>query len=297
MKLAIFGANSSVGQNLLGHVLARPDDTAVALVRSWHSAQALPVSERIHPVVVDYEDEAGITGHLEGVDAVVHLAGVLFETRNSSYARANVATTAAVVSAARNAGVARIIFISALGAASSAANPYLRSKGEAEELITASGSAATILRTPMLLGPGSAAASALLRSASKERAWLLGGGRQVLRPLDLDDLSVAIIAAAHSSPQGVARHDLTGPEPITHAALVQRMASLQGRSVRVRSIPVGLAKFFAGLLRLLRGSGVSPAVIDVITADERGAGSGDAVSGVVLTPLDSTLGKLIRKQP
>lgn len=53
MKIALCGANSHVGQNLLEHVRAADDITAVAMVRSQRAADILPVSERIHPVRVD----------------------------------------------------------------------------------------------------------------------------------------------------------------------------------------------------------------------------------------------------
>ena len=297
MNIAICGANSSVGRNLLEHVLASDELTAVAMVRSESAAASLPVSERIRPAVVDYEDETGLTRHLEKTDAVVHLAGVLFESKGSSYARANVATTAAVVAAAQAAGVKQVIFISALGAASDSANAYLCSKGEAEDLVRASGLSATILRTPMLLGPGSAAAESLLRSASKGQAWVLGGGRQMLRPLDLDDLSQAILAAAKHPPEGASTLELTGPKPIAQEELIRLMASMQGRSVQVRSIPVWLARSSATVLHALTGSGVSPTVIEVITAEEQVAENGDAALGIELTPLETTLGKLIGNEP
>lgn len=297
MKIAICGANSSVGQNLLEHVLAGDDITAVALVRSQQAAAGLPASERISPVVVDYEDAAGLTRHLKHTDAVVHLAGVLFESRRSTYERANVASTAAVVAAARTAGVSQIIFISALGAAATSTNAYLRSKGEAEDLVRLSGLSGTILRTPMLLGPGSAAASALLRNASRPRAWVLGGGRQMLRPLDLDDLSRAILAAAQRSGEGIQTLELTGPTPIAQEALIRLMASMQGGSVRVLSIPVSLASSFAAVLHAFGGGGVSPAVIEVITAEEGVADNGDVALGIQLTPLQTTLGKLIGNDP
>jgi len=297
MNIVICGANSHVGQNLLEHVLASDDLTAVAMVRSQQAAAGLPTSPRIRPVVVDYEDEVGLTQAFEAVDAVVHLAGVLFESRGSTYERANVATTAAVAASARAAGGAQLIFISALGAASDSSNAYLRSKGEAEDLVRAAGLPGTILRTPMLLGPGSAAASALLRSASRSQTWVLGGGHQMLRPLDLDDLSQAILAAAQHPREGVRTLELTGPVSIAQEALIRLMASMQGRSVRVRSIPVWLASAFASVRHALGAGGVSPAVIEVITAAERVTDNGDAALSIELTPLDITLGKLIGTDP
>lgn len=297
MNIAICGANSSVGLNLLEHLLASADHRAVAIVRSAKAAAALPASGRITPVVADYGDEVELARHVEAVDAVVHLAGVLFESKGSSYQHANVASTAAAVAASRAAGVSRFIFVSALGAASSASNAYLRSKGEAEDLVRDSGLCATILRTPMLLGPGSAAGAALLQSAARQQAWVLAGGRQTLRPLDLDDLSRAVLAAVRRPAEGVLTLELTGPEPVTQAELIRRLARMQGRSLRIRSLPVWLAKAGATLLHAVTGGGVSPTVIEVITAEETVIVNGDEALGLRLTPLETTLDKLIGQHP
>ncbi len=293
MRIVVTGANSNVGCNLLGHIADAADVTAVACARSAKALATLSAAQNIETARLDYADDAGLAAIVSGADAIVHLAGVLFEGKGTSYTEANVDTTAAVVAAAQAGGVGHVIFISALGAAAGSANGYFRSKGEAEDIVLASGLKGTIIRTPMLLGPGSAAATALVKTAQRRRAFVLGGGRQMLRPLDLDDLSGAILLACKHPPAETVIHELTGPEALTQRALMQRVAGMLGHELRIVALPIWSAKLAAGLIRALRGAGVSPAVIDVITAAEQIDHNADADLGLTLTPLDDTLRKFV----
>ena len=234
---------------------------------------------------------------MQGATAVVHLSGILIETRTATYELANVAATATAVDACRRAAVPHLVLVSAIGADVHAPNRYRRSKGEGERVVERSGLRATIIRTPMLLGPGSAGAAALLRTVGSGKAKLLGGGHYVMRPLDLDDLSRAILGACRRRLPGVHLHELAGPEPIAYRDLIQRAAAMMGREVACGAIPVWVAKVGATVRSRISGGGVTPAVIDVITANEQVAHNADADLGITLTPLNQTLGKILPRRP
>lgn len=296
MKIAVTGANSSVGRNLLGHIAEQATVTTAAVVRSRKAASSLPAADNIRPIIAGYGDVAGLAEAFEGMEAVIHLAGILVESGNSSYQSANVDTTAEVVEAAEKAGVDHVVLVSVIGADAYSTNAYYRSKGEAEKIVRASGLKSTIIRTPILLGPGTAGAEALVKSATAGRAKLLGGGRHTVRPLDVDDLSRAILHACHIPPESSETYELTGPEPVRYADLVRRTAAMMGRKVRIASISVRLAKVLAGLAYLVKSRGMSPAVIDVITSSEAVAHNADKDLGLDLTPLEETLGKIIKRE-
>ena len=296
MKIAVTGANSSVGQNLLAHVAATTDISAIAGVRSERAAASLPSSSRISPRLISYDDVAELASALEGVSCAVHLAGILIESRASSYASANVAATAAVVEACRRAGVGHIVLISVLGASADSPNRFLRSKGEAERAVIESGIPSTILRTPLLLGPGTSGAAAIAGTAMRGKARLLGGGHNEMRPLDVDDLSGAILNVCATQPDGVSIHELVGPESIAYRELIGRVAGMTGNSLSIGTIPVWFAKLVAAIASRLKGGGISPTVIDVITADEVVEKNADADLGIHLTPLTATLEKILSKK-
>ena len=294
VDVAVTGANSAVGRALLTQLVGRSDVRAVAAVRRRKTLDALPRSPRITPAVISYDDPDSLKAALTGVGCVVHLAGVLLESGTTDYQTANVDTTQALARAAAVAGVRHLIFISSLGADPSSANRYFRSKGEAERVVADAGIAATIIRTPLLLGPDTAGGRALVRTASQPSVKVLGGGAHVLRPLDVDDLCRAILGCCRRPVTGVTVHDLVGPIALTYRDLLQRTATLLGHDLSIGATPVWLARLGAALAGLARRGGMTPTVIQVITSDEVVHQNADGELGVGLTSLPDTLAKLVR---
>ncbi|HJN43517.1 MAG TPA: NAD(P)H-binding protein [Vicinamibacterales bacterium] len=292
-KIAITGANSAVGKALLTQLAAENDLHAVAGVRRREALATLPKSPRITPAVISYEDPDSLGASLTDMDCVVHLAGILFESKSTTYQSANVDTTQALTEAAVAAGANHIVFISSLGADPSSPNGYFRSKGEAERVVADSGLAATVIRTPLLLGPDTAGGRALVRTASQPSVKVLGGGAHVLRPLDIDDLCRAILGCCRRPATGATVHDLVGPTPLTYRELLEQTATLLGHDLSVGATPVWLAKLGAALAGLFRTGGMTSAVIDVITSAEAVDRNADGDLGISLTPLPDTLAKLV----
>lgn len=295
MNIAVTGANSSVGKNLLSH-LAAENHHIKAGVRSAKAFADLPQNELITPCTIDYQDIDSLTAALQGCDTVIHLAGILIESRHSNYATANIAATEAVATAARQAGLKQIIFISVVNADAQSSNAYLRSKGVGEVMVQESGLKATVLRTPMLLGPGTAGAASLLGTAGGPTAKILGGGNYTMRPLDVDDLCRAIIQTCNNPDTHSGIMELVGPEDISFRALIEKTAKLQGREITIGSIPIWSAKLISALNSTIKGGGISPTVIDVITSDEKVSNNADQALGIELTPLETTLQKIITAQ-
>ena len=293
MTIAVMGANSSVGLNLLAHVVAAGDLDAIAGVRSERAAASLPTSPRITPRLISYDDVDGLAAALDGVSCVVHLAGILIEWPGSNYASSNVGTAAAVAEASRRAGVEHMVLVSVIGANPNSPNRYFRSKAEAERVVAESGVGSTVLRTPILLGPGTAGAAAIVRTLGQGRAKLLGGGRYSMRPLDVDDLSRAILGVCRRPPEGAAVHELVGPGSITYRDLLAQAATAAGRELTFGVTPLWMAKLGAAVMSRARKGGISPTVIDVITANEVVEKNAAEALDITLTPLSVTLQKIL----
>jgi uncharacterized protein YbjT (DUF2867 family) len=295
LNIAVTGANGSVGLNLLRHLRDRNDMEVVACVRSERAAGEIPESPRVRVQIVSFDDRVGLANAMAGAACVVHLAGILLEGRGTSYQSANVDSTVAVAEAAVRAGVEHLVLVSVVGADAGSTNRYFASKGRAERAFAESGIAATIVRTPILLGPGTAGAFSLARTVRAGGARLLGGGRYTMRPLDVDDLCRALVRILAHPPEGVELHELVGLEPVTYRALLERAAEVAGTELALGSIPIGLAKAGAAVRSMLTGSGFTPTVIDVITRDEVVERNADGELGITLTPLDDTLRRILRQ--
>ena len=292
MKVAITGANSSVGKNLLVRLSKEEEITIVAGVRNEKVIPELPKSPAIKPTVINYDDIKSLEKALDGADIVIHLAGILIETKHSNYANANIAATAAIVDAAKKSDVKSIIFISVVGASPESRNAYFRSKGVAEELVLSSGLGARILRTPILFGPNAAGSQAIIGMISSGQAKLLGGGHYQMRPLDIDDLSEALTILCSTSIQDQVTYDLVGPESAPYRDIIEMTAQVMGKTIAFGNVPILLAKFGAAITSIIKGGGITPTVIDVITQDEIVKTNADSALGITLTPMKQTLEKM-----
>lgn len=248
----------------------------------------LPPEQRAR---IGYDDPASLQAAFAGADAVVHLAGTLIEKPGSTYEAANVQTTAAVVAAARASGVRKLVLVSAIGADSRSGNRYFRTKGEAEDAVRSSGLAYTILRAPLLLGPGTEGTAAVERHLAKPTATLPGGGANWQQPLYVDDLARAALVASGPAVAPDATLDLVGPSPIREREIIERTAAATGRSVAIKAIPVGLLRVILRVQGLFKQGGFSADVLEVITADTNMDPSPAMQAlGFPLTGLDTMIG-------
>ncbi len=242
-------------------------------------------------VRVDFGDAAGLREACAGATCLVHLAGILIESRTTRYREANVETTRAAIGAARASGVSKFVFVSAIGADPRSSNPYWRSKGDAETLVRASGLSYTILRCPLLLACDGAGVHALAREVAARVVPLPGGGANLEQPLDARDLADGTLNAALSP---TCAHDavldVVGPESLSMRELVLRGARLRKKSPVIVPVPARLLRVVLVLRSRLLGPGFSPEVIDVMLADTRldPAPAAKAL-GISLRSLDETL--------
>ena len=284
-SLVVTGANGHIGRSFL---LANRG--ARALVRSERAARAL--AECAAEVrVLDLRDADALARAAEGCGAWVHLVGILKETKSSRYADAHERTSEFVARAAERAGVARVVSLSILGAAPGSANACLASKGRADAILLAGAVPATVLRVPMVLGPGEIAAFALRAQASAPFALLVRGGATREQPIDTRDVVTALALAA--AERGAARLalDLAGPESLTHRELVARIAHILGtRAPRILPVPAALAFGAAALLERLAEPPFTRAMLGVLEHDDAIDPAPAAQRlGLTLTPLAETL--------
>lgn len=220
---------------------------------------------------------------ISGCRSVVHLAGTLAPIAPNTFELANVETVRRTVEGiAQAGGVERLVYVSYVGADPSSRNAYLRTKGQAEELVRASGVDHTILRCPLIIGepsrPGPTTESFLARDSRPIRA--LGDGRQLVAPLFAGDLVSILVAACDGGPTGT--FELGGPETMPLDDLIH---IVNHPDISVRYTPVLLATIVAPFSKQL-----TPALIGVMGSDSV---PGDnprqaaAAFGASLTPLDT----------
>jgi NADH dehydrogenase len=265
-----------------------------ALVRSERAANTLrdlPEDCRPEIRIVDYADPEGVSAAAQGCDRIVHLIGILKETRNARYLDAHEAASSALAQAAERVGARRIVYLSILGAHPEAGNACLASKGRAERILLDCRVPVTVLRVPMVLGPGEIAAFALRSHVRAAFAPLVRGGAALEQPIDAEDVTAAIESALADPSGDDVVLDLAGPESLSHRELVRRAAELIAKRPRFLPIPLSVASLFARLAeRFLDDPPLTPAMLGVLEQDDQiDPGPACARLGLTLTPLDETL--------
>ncbi|MCP4004332.1 MAG: NAD(P)H-binding protein [bacterium] len=292
-RVVITGANSAVGQVVLERALLRDDLEVIAAVRSERAAGELPVipEDRGRIALIDYASPETLAKAFADASALIHLPGLLIESATSSYETANVETTRAAVNAAKAAGLAKLVLVSAVGADITSRNRYFHSKAKAEQMVAQSGMPYTILRCPMVLACRSHGVRALVRETGQKLLLLNNGGRHRDQPIDARDLADGALNAA--SDTGCACNqvlDTVGPESMPVHAVISCGARLRNVSQRIVPIPTGPIKLALALKQRLAKGGMTPEVMEVMELDVNlDAKRAAQALGIELRPLDETL--------
>lgn len=209
----ITGATGNVGGKLV-ELLAEQGHGVRALVRDPAKAN---FPDGVEVAVGDLDDPASIDAAVKGgVDAVFHLQAAPFPTQ-----------TETIISAARNAGVDRIVALTSVGAILEplpTMGTFFRAR---EDLLRASGLNVTLLR------PNTLMTNALWwREEIKANGTVsdpCGEGR--MPAVDSDDLAaVAAITLTQPGHEGKA-YILSGPEALTTGEQVEILADVLGKPI------------------------------------------------------------------
>ncbi len=297
--LLVTGANGELGIPLL-RLLGLRGIAARALVRSERAKAMVASHLASRPpeiVRVDYHDDAALARAAEGCDAVIHLVGIIKETRAARYADTHEGVTRALISALREVGGLRVVAASIVGADPNAANSCLASRGRSDALLMDSDLPALVLRAPMVLSPESPAARALYSRASGRAVWI-GDGMSKEQPLDARDFVESTCTAALRGEPLTGAFEIAGPECLTHRDLVLRAASLLGTNPRPLHVPVTVVRWLARMAeRFSANPPLTEAMLGVLLHDDEVDPSPlFQALGTTPRPLDDTLRHVLRRE-
>ncbi len=192
-----------------------------------------------------------------GFDAVVYCLGVFRAADKALYERLHHAVPAALFAACAQAGVRRVIHLSALGSDARAGTPYWRSKGRGDDTLRAGSLDYTIVRPSLVYGDDGASSRLFLALASLPVAALPAGGD--VQPVHVDDVCGAIAALLRPEHRAVRTLDAVGPQAMPlRAYLADLRRGMQAGRALVLPAPASLARLGAGLAALHPESPITP---------------------------------------
>jgi NADH dehydrogenase len=255
--IAVLGGTGFLGTRLVARLIKDGHGVTV-LSRDREQHKHLLVLPGLTLENCDVYQQAQLSERLRGKDVVVNLVGILNERGfgGAGFRRAHTELTRVVLQAARSGGVDRLLQVSALKAAPDAPSYYLRSKGDAEQLIREAGGALdwTIFQPSVMFGPGD---SFLNRFAGLLAAvplvFPLARPNARLQPVLVDDVIDAMLRCLHGGASSRQTYELGGPQIYSLREIVALVAALTGRRRWIIGLPDFAARIQARAMDFVPG--------------------------------------------
>jgi uncharacterized protein YbjT (DUF2867 family) len=298
-RSAVLGGSGFIGRYVVQRLAARGD---VIPVGCRHAEQArflmtLGNVGQIAAVNVAIDDEELLPAFLAGSAAVVNCVGILHESGSQTFERTHHLGPARLARFAREAGVERLVHISAIGAEPRSTSAYARSKAAGEAAMRDAFPTATILRPSVVFGPEDQffnrfAAIAMISPVLP----LIGGGRTRFQPVYVGDVADAVLRCLDDPATAGRTFELGGPKVYTFREMLELLLTEIRRSRALVDLPFGVAEFQARLMSVLPNPPLTPDQVELLKRDNVVASgaltlatlgiSATALEGILPTYLD-----------
>jgi uncharacterized protein YbjT (DUF2867 family) len=258
LRICLLGGTGFVGKRLAARLSEAGHDVTI-LTRHAARHRDILVLPTVRLAQGDAHDTGFLRQQFEGRDSVINLVGILNEKGRSGkgFTRAHTELPEKIVQACREAGVPRLLHMSALHAARLAPSHYLRTKALGEEAVLRAESPdfhATSFRPSVIFGPGDGFLNrfaSLLRLAPG--AFPLACPEARFQPVHVDDVVQAFVKSLDKHKTFGNRYDLCGPKVYTLREIVKYVAQLLGKRVCVIGLPNSLSYLQAAMLEFVPG--------------------------------------------
>ena len=204
-----------------------------------HPQRPNPFGERVQVLPYNFNQPDRLSESLRGASTLINTYWVRFPRGQATFGAA-VENTRTLISAAKQAGVKRLVHVSIANPSLQSPLGYYRGKAEVEDAVKRSGLAYTILRPAVIFGNE----DILINNI----AWFLrrfpvfgipGNGRYAVRPIYVEDMARLLAGAVEQHGNWVL--DAVGPETYSFEELVRLIAQHVERTARLIRLPMALA--------------------------------------------------------
>jgi NADH dehydrogenase len=253
--VTVFGGSGFIGRHVVRALAKRDYRIRVAVRRPELAGHLQPLGKvgQIHAVQANLRYPASVEAAMRDSHAAINLVGILAEGGAQTFDAVQGAGAGAVAKAANAAG-ARMVHVSAIGAAENSLARYGRSKAAGEKAVLGTVPSATILRPSVVFGPEDQFSNRFAALARVSPMLpLIGGGLTKLQPVYVGDVATAVADAVDGKTKPGAVYELGGPEVLTMREIMEIILRVTERKRMLMPLPFGLAKLQALLLQFAPG--------------------------------------------
>ncbi len=280
------GGSGFVGRHVVAQ-LAAAGHRVVVPTRRRDNARELILLPTVDVVEADVNEPAALGRLARGADAVINLVGIINEMDGATFARAHVELTRNVIAACSAAGIRRLLQMSALNADPAGPSRYLRSKGEAEAAIAASGLDWTIFQPSVIFGREDSFLNLFARLVRAFPVVPLAGAEVRFQPVYVGDVAACFVGALDNDPSIGRKFPLCGPKVYTLRELVRYVGEVTGAERPIVPLGGALARLQATALEFLPGKLMSRDNLASMTIDSVCGCEFPTLFGVTPTALEA----------
>lgn len=275
MRVAVTGALGYSGRYIAQQLLGR-GDSVMTLTNSPNRPN--PFGDRVQAQPFHFDEPARLMESLRGIETLVNTYWVRFDHRLFTHDQA-VTNTQTLFTAARDAGVRRIVHVSITHPDAQSDLPYFRGKAELESFLKGLGVSYCILRPTVLFGKEDVLINNIAWGLRRLPVFgVFGEGDYRLQPIYVEDLARA--AAEKAGQQASEIIEAIGPETFTYRELVTLVCKTLGLRRLIVSVPPTLGYWTCRLLGMMVG--------DVVITREEIQGLMEGRLAVDAAPLGTT---------
>jgi NADH dehydrogenase len=293
LHVLMLGGTGFVGRHVAARLQLRGHRVTV-LSRNRERHRELQVLPNVAVLNADPYDGTALARLLAGVDVALNLVGILNESGHSGagFRRAHVELTATLIAALEQAGVKRLLQMSALNAGQGESH-YLKSRGEAEALVRASGLDWTIFQASVIFGPGDGLVCRFAQLLRLMPVLPLARANARFAPVYVGDVAEAIARCVDDPHSAGRTYQLYGPEVMTLGEIVRMTRAALGLERAIVPLPdaLGYLQAFAG--EWLPGKPFSRDNFASLKLDSVGSEDGLKALGITATRLGTELSRCL----
>ncbi|GGJ30624.1 complex I NDUFA9 subunit family protein [Deinococcus roseus] len=247
MKVLITGASGFVGSAIVQEVQQAGHEVLAA-------SRSGKAPEGMQGIKLDVTQEGETLKTIQEVqpEAIIHLVGIIRETRDQKFQKVHVQGTENVLKAAQQVG-ARYLHMSALGASKGHKSKYFDTKGQAEALVKASGLTYTIFQPSLIFGPGDDFFGNVLKDlvSAAPVVPVIGKGDFPFRPIWIGDVAAAFTQALRNPRTENQTFQLVGPKEYTFQELLDLELHALQRRKPLFHVPLLLMDLAVPMMQIL----------------------------------------------
>jgi uncharacterized protein YbjT (DUF2867 family) len=253
MHVFVTGASGFVGQEVLSE-LRKAGHSVRILGRNPGSEHVRKLARRFSAQVHagDVTDAKSLEGALSGMDAVIHLVGIIGEVGKTTFENVHARGTQNMLAAAKQAGVTRFVHMSALGTRPNAIARYHQTKWMAEEFVRQSGLNYTIFRPSLIYGPQDHFVNFFAKTIRVSPILpVMDYNRARFAPVAVEVVAQAFVRSLAETKAIGQTFDLCGPGAFTLSELLNEILVVMHRRRLQLHVPLFIARAQAALLEFL----------------------------------------------